>query len=409
MPIAPNVTLGSTVNADVYLYQDDGITPLITVGGVIFNVFAFNNLKVLSGIATQDFANPAHWTASISIPSNAPPTNAGQFYTLQWIANTSSGKYVEKYSFTVSITAAPPITDACVAAVQNQPFEVDLVLPYSSISSLSLRILNSCETPLVTMTGLNTTAVSQNGSQFIYRIPITDPSVLSTLAVTNNPSIPQGPNIIINPNIIGFNYGDPGFGVMPYIAYIQYLDPNGNQCTEIQPIYICSTMMIQLMKGMQNFIDILRNNDTIPQLRVTESKLIHFLIQGLLKFNSTPPQQIQFNFASLPTQFQFFVQKLGCLEFLQALMLGEGMTAFNFSGMSTQLDSDRTQYISNMIESIRGDDVVQMQISKRNFAKSGGGTGLIGSIGINLGPNFNFLFPLSYYNSSNLFGLPFIY
>jgi hypothetical protein len=412
MPIPNNVVIGTTIECDCYFFDSDGKSPLATVGGVAFAIYAPNNLKVLGGIATQDFTNPAHWTATIAIPSNAPITNSGQYYTLQWIANTNTTKQIQTQQFNVGQPGQPDQTDASVVAIQNMPFDIDLVLPFSSIQTLSLRIIDSSETVIVTMTGLPVLPVSQNGQQFIYRIPITSTQVLGALAVTNNTGYAtqdnSAPNILVAaPRGVGYGYGNPGFGLLPYMAYVNYTDPQGGQNYELQPIYICSTLMIQLMKNVQNFIDILRNNDTIPQLRVTEGKLVHFLINGLLRFNAEPPQQINYNFATLPPMFQFYVQKAACYEFLQALYLGEGMTAFNFSGMGVQLDSDRTQYIVSLMDSVRA-DLDKIQLVKKNFAKSGGGTGQIGSIGTTLGPNFNFVFSVAPVTGGNFYGLPFL-
>ncbi len=407
MAIPSVVPLGENVTADVYFYKSDNVTPASFLGGVVYSVFAPGNLKVLSGVATQDVANPAHWTASIVIPTSAPQTEPGQYYTIMFIGAGSDGtRYNQTQTFSVNNPAAPDQIEAAVVALANRPITITLSSPYSSLGSFAIQLLNSANQIVAQFPSLPTTPTSQNGAEYLYSYTITDLPTLSNLASgTLTQSAPTQP-----PQGVGYNYGTPSFGVEPYMAYICYTDPYGNEQVELQPVYIANNLAVQVMNNIREFTDRIRNNDNIPQLRVTEKTLLHFSIQGLMRVNSTPPQQIYFTFNNLPFQFYFFVQKAACYELMQAQYLAEGMSSFNFSGMSVQLDSDRTQYIATMVDNLRT-DLETLVTAKKNYARSGGGAG-IGTIGTVIGPNTNWVwraFPWPAGGSNSFTGVPFLY
>jgi hypothetical protein len=425
MPIQPNVPIATATPADVYFYKADNTTPEQLIGGVVYSVFAPNGLKVLSGTATQDLANPAHWTTSITIPQTAPITTDGQYYNIIWVASGQTTKFSQQQSFSVVNPNNAGQFEATVIALLNQPFNIDLVLPYPNIKTLAVQILNGQSTVVYAMPGLSTTPSFQNGSQYIYRAMVTDPNVLAalgngTLPPTATSPVVGGPYAYAASNNnggvapynynSGYNYGPPSLGLEPYMIYITYTDPYGNQQIELQPLYICNTLCVQTMNAVRNFVDRIRNYDNIPQLRIDEKTLVEFTVQGLMRVNATPPQQIYFTFNQMPGQFHFYVQKAACIELLQAQYLAEGMTAFNFSGMSVQLDSDRTQYIATIVDGLRT-DMEQLVTAKKNYARSGGGSGSMGTINIVWGPNTNFVwkaFPGSIAAGAGFMGIPFL-
>jgi hypothetical protein len=405
MPIPASVPLNESVYADVYFFESDNKTPVAFSGGVAYAVFAPGNLLVLSGIATQDLTNPAHWQTNLVIPPSAPTTATGQYYTLMWQGQTLNNNYYNQtQTFAVNNPVAPDQYESAVVALANQPFNINFVSPYQTLNTFAIQIVDSSESVVAAYPGLPLTPTGQNGSQYIYTFNLNDPVVLGYLSSGSNPNAP----ILSTANTItGYTYGTPSFGVQPYVIYINYTDPYNNQQTEIQPLYIANTVAVQLMNNMRNFVDRIRNWDNIPQLRVDERTLLHFLISGLMRFNSTPPQQIYFTLNNLPFQFMFYVEKCACYELMQAQTLAEGMTAFNFSGLSVQLDSDRSQYLSAMTENLRT-DLESMVLAKQNFARSGGGAG-IGTIGISIGPVSNWVWKTYPFNNA-VFGnaLPFL-
>jgi hypothetical protein len=402
MPIQPSVPQGNAVNADVYFYKSDNTTPEQLIGGVVYSVFAPNGLKVLSGTATQDLANPAHWTTTITIPQSAPVCLNDQYYSIVWLANGLNTKFSQQQSFSVVNPDNSGQFEAAVVALLNQPFTINLVLPYNNIQTLALQLLNSQSNVVYQLPGLSTTPSMQNGSQYIYSMPITDPVTLQALGQGVTPP-PSGQYIYTS----GYNNGPPSIGVQPYMAYITYTDPYGNQQIELQPVYICNTLCVQTMNAVRNFVDRIRNYDNIPQLRIDEKTLVEFTVQGLMRVNSTPPTHIYFTFNQMPQAFHFYVQKAACYELLQAQYLAEGMTAFNFSGMSVQLDSDRTQYIATIVDGLRT-DLESLVIAKKNYARSGGGTGSMGTINIVVGPNTNFVWKAFPNNMGAFMGIPFL-
>lgn len=389
MSIAPTVPRNASIPIDVYMYESDNVTPLTLIGGAVYTIFAPNGMKVMTGVGTQDVNNPAHWTADITIPTTAPISNYGEYYTLQWIGNSAAKninsaatKVVQSEKFLVQETDNVDPIDTSVVTLSNSPFTITLVSPYNYLKTFSARVINTAETVLITQvvqadSNGQILPISQNGSQFIYQIPITTATDLSKVALTST---------VGNQGWTGNAIKNLNPGVLPYAIYLNFTDPAGNQQTELQFMYVANTLVLQLMNNVRSFVDKIKNWDNIPQLRYTERDLMQFLISGLMRFNAENPAQVAFAFPNLPTSFYMYVEKCAQYELLQAQYLAEGMTSFEFSGMSTSLTSDRTQYIATLIDNLKT-DIDKISLLKKNFARSSS----VGSLNAIYGPNMNFM------------------
>ena len=350
---------------DAYFYEDDGTTPLFAVGGVSYVVTAFNSMLIASGIAEQDTTNLARWKLNLIIPPSAPTTGPNDVYTLVWRAKDKSGNTnIQRDKFTVSDQAdvAESLNSTTIAMV-NQPFNLSFAVNDPKISSLSLRILKiGSDMPLITLpnlldqVGQGITSVT-DGNLSRYNILISGGQL--------TPIVSQG------------NQG----GLSGYFAYYNYLDGVGREQTQINNIYIVNSTILSIMNDMNMYCNMLRNADVVTQLQIDESKLVHFAIQGLQKVNATSPGNFGFDFNSLALNQTFYhwVVKCAQLELLQALSLAEGMSAFEFSGMTVQLNSDRTQYLNNAIGELQNAIDNQLPRVKSQFGRAGGGTGRMGN------------------------------
>lgn len=377
------VIRGIGQNAATTFYMDGSTTaPLITIGGVSYSITTPNNLLVLSGSASQDPNNPARWTINFTIPKTAPVTNGDERYLLKWRAASANEIVSSQEYFQVLDQASTETVDSSIVTLVGSPFNANLITPNNNLSTLSLRIINPEGTPVISLNNLINADPSQvsepgpiepssNGDKYIYSINVDNPDWLQSL--TMRPT-----------------------GLATYFAYYNYTDSSGPQ-TEIQPLYLANALLVNMMNDMRQYVDMLRNNDAIAELRISEAKLLHFAFQGLLRVNATSPANFTFDFIMLSRvpQFYFWILKAAQFELLQALYLAEGMTAFDLQGMSVQLTSDRTQYISALSESIKNDLDNMLPKVKSQYARSGGFTGRIGTIGMVLGPSSNWVFRAS--------------
>ncbi len=375
--------INTQTNADVYFYQANGTTPFVGSSPAIYVVRDPTGLLVTSGIASQDSNNPAHWTAVFSIPSSAPATATGQFYTITWTISNSGQIASQTFNFSVVSQIQTDPVDTAVIVLQGSPFTINLTVPYPTLQTLTLRFLNYqggvVDTPTITT---NISNPVQSGNQYIYQIQI---------------GASDSANLVM-----------PNYGVFYYFAYVNYTTPTGSQETNVIMVYVVNTTCIKIMNDMRRYVDRIRNNDVIPQLRITDLDLMHYTIQGVEYLNAIPPSNIGFNLANLPPMFNFYVQKAGAMQLLEAQYLAQGMTSFEFNGQSVQLTQDITQYIMQTIDMIR-QDVSSAGLAKNHFTRSGGQNGLVSAIGGVWGPSANLVFRVSPYSLPSQFpSLPFL-
>ncbi len=376
--------INTQTTADSYFYQADGVTPFVVSQPVSFAVRTQTGLLVSSGSATQDPNNAAHWSASFTIPSTAPATNSGEFYTILFTATNGTNTSQQTFNFSVSSQIQTDPTDTAIIVLVNQPFTINLTLPYSSLLTLTVRFVNVngavVNVPTIT-TNINNPVPTSNG-QYIYQIPI---------SATDSASMQL-----------------PGYGVFYYFAYINYTTPAGSQETDVQMVYIANTTCLKIMNDIRRQVDRIRNNDIIPQLRITDIDLLHYTLQGVEYVNSQPPANCLFNLQSLPVQFYIYAQKAGSMQLLEAQYLAQGMTAVELSGQAVSLSQDVTQYIVQMIEMLRT-DLQSVGLAKNHYMRSGGSTGVISAIGGVWGPVANLVYNVSPYMVSGAFPvLPFL-
>ena len=361
---------GQPTTAEVYFYVPGTTTPLVLVGGASYSIFTPGNILVGSGIGTQDNTNAAHWTANFTIPSSAPVTTGNEKYYIIWTGNTANGSNSSSESFTLVDDSVNNPVDSVVVALVGNPFNVNLQLPFPALESLSIRIINTNNYVLYSNSTYSTTPTTQNGPNYVYTMNV-------------NPTVP----LQLPPNSGGLNQ---------LYAYINYTDPNGNQLTEIQPVYLANPLVVSLMNDVRKYLDMLRNNDTISQLRYSEATLLHFVFQGMVRFNGCPPIWVALDFNIMQCSHRarnmyWWVLKCAQLELIEAMYLAEGMTAFEMQGMSVQLNSDRTQYLDSIRQGLRT-DLDKMQQMKMQEGRRGGFSGRIGTIGTVFGPNTNFVY-----------------
>ena len=383
-----SVILNTPTITDVYFYAADGATPLILSSPATYVVRTHTNLLIASAVATQDVQNAAHWQATINIPSSAPPTPENAYYTITWTGISGNNKIVQTYNFIVSSGITQDISDNAVLVLQGQPFTVSVNLPFSSLSSIAVNLVDINNTVIDTpsVSAVNLSAPPSNGQGgYIYQIPVN---------ATNSA------NLVV-----------PQIGSFPYFANISYTAPSGATGNVIPVVYVVTNYTMHLMNSIRRFVDRIRNNDIIPQLRITDIDLLHFSYKGLEYVNSAPPANFTLTLSSVMNlpQLSFYVEKAACLELLQSMYLGYGMSSFQFQGQAVQLDYEPTQFIQSLISELRT-DLNNVGMAKNHLARSGGFSGgRITSVGGNLGPVSNWVYRVQTFgiNAGGFDALPF--
>lgn len=344
--------IGQNYTMSASFLNEDG-TPFVVSKPVSYNVYAFNDAFIIGGSAIQSQTQPQDWYAYFAIPSTAPvPEDASnQKYRIEWLAeNTNDGQ------------------NSLMKAVEY--FEVlDLAEPLSHDSSLALLIGQPIKDYLITefpIEDLNLTIMDANDKTVFSK----DMPVVSNLR--NNQYITS-----INAGIVE-KVNDKGMGMCPYLLIYSYMTPQG-QFNEVHTLYIVSARAMIIVNAMRRYMDKARNEDIDPNLRWTDSELIHFVVQGLNRFNVSAPSITNFTISNFPESFIYLIEKCAELEALNALYLAEGMRAgMEFTGASVSLNIDRTQYIQYKIEEIKSYLDENLQKEKKLLVRQFGGMGVTG-------------------------------
>lgn len=382
-----NAVLGQSSVADIYFYQQDG-SAFVGIGGAAFSVRAPFGALIVSGIGQQDPNNSAHWTTSITIPPTAPVTQANQYYSITWLLGNGSTSMQSTQYFTVVAAIDTTPTDTGTVVVEGQPFSIVLSVPYPTLQTLSLRITDEKGTVYMAMslTGSIPTPVQQ-GANYNYVISVT-PSPIA--GPTTGLSWTDG----FTGTVQGYIAASSN-GVTPYIAYFNYTTPTGTQETEFQDIYVVNMLAYKFMNDLRRYVDRIRNQDIIPQLRLTPIDYLHFTLIGMEYLNSIPPSNhAPFLLSNIPPNFYHPLEICATIRLCEAQYLAEGLTEFNFQGAAVQLEVNHPQYWMGLAEALR-QEVQSISLAKNHYMRSGGFSGHLGSVGGVWGPVSNIVYRIA--------------
>ena len=365
------VIRGQSSNAEVWFKHADGsaIPPLSSVQ---YQVFDYNNSSIISGSATQDIGDPSHWTTTFVIPTTAPVGQAGNKYRIAWtLVDTANQFYSQTEYFLVVAEGEPPPRDLNVVMLENRPF-VDTVAFNGIPTSLTVAVHDVKDNVLLGQSDVDITAPRTIGDLFYFDF-------------SSGTSIPD------------LRVGN--YGASPAFALWEYSLPGLPNQIEIHPIYILNSLMFRWINDVRVALDKAHNQDIDPTLAFTDAELAHYVLSGLQRINITEPQNTNFTIMNLPDSFTYLLSKAAQYEALFAWHLAEGLKAFEFQGLSTQLSVDRTQYIQQAMDNVNQWLEEHIRKAKKIWARSGSGsrfgTGVL-SISLHKGTNIPYNLPSSF-------------
>lgn len=321
--IGKNYTLTSS-------FTNEDNTPFIVSSPVKYKIFAFDNTYIVEGAACQNRNNPAEWIANFVIPQGAPVPNDvnNQQYYIDWYAeNTDKNISMKaKQYFQVLAEAEPMSYDSAVAILVGQP-------------------LRDCLITDLPVLECNISVRDMNDKIYFEKDFSTDelhPEFRNNAYYTNFDS---------KTAIVGLT--DRNMGICPYLIMYNYRTEIGYQ-TEVHTLYLVTGKSMLVVNSLRRYMDKARNFDIDPSLRWTDEELIHFVVEGLNRFNAAPPSITGFTIANFPNNYIYVLEKCACHEALNAWYLAEGARAFDFTGASVTLNVDRTQYIQTKMDEIGG-------------------------------------------------------
>lgn len=308
-----SVSPGSSFVIETFFTEPDG-SAFIANNPATYSIRTPDNALVLSGTAQQDAQIPGRWFATVTLPNSVTIYPQEKKYVLSWSIGNRNNKRNSIEFFNVA-----PVTDDYTfiendrVLLEGNTIKDSIILPRKyPVSDLAITILD--ESGNSYLAGLvNPTPVATFFDKVKYSF--------------SSPSIPT------------MKAGSQGN--KPYIVQWNYnLGTEDKQ--EYHFIYMISHKMLLAMNDLRRMIDKARNEDIIHQLQFTDVDLVHYLFRALDRINQAPPTFTQYSLGGLPFQFDTCLIYAAAWEALNAQLLAEGVSSFDFSGQSVSLSVDRT-------------------------------------------------------------------
>lgn len=342
---------GSNISSYANFYNVDG-TPFQPSESVKWVVRDFDSNQIASGTALQNIKIPAQWVCNFTLPLTVPSTN-NNAYSLTWFATNGNNTQTASEYFSVQDVLEQPPYETAQVALLGMPFEASLWCPINP-STISLRICDEKGTVRYVQIGLENFKITQANNGWVVDISV-NPS-------TTGANPPLGPQL---------NLAASSAGVTSLFLYWNYTDQNANQETIVNRLYTVNGTMIRLMDDLRRFLDRIRNEATIPQLRLSDVDLAHFALQGMDKFNGTPPvNNGTWGLGNLPPPFYESVKIAACIRFLQAQFLATGYASFDFNGQAVSLSQNQSQYLEALSSTLTAEYETTATTNKKAMIRS---------------------------------------
>lgn len=311
------------------------------------------------GSAESTAQDYTEWTGAVTLPTTAPRPTRGPFLYLRWsLLRGSTLIQSQIVPVEVSLDVAEEQVQEHSLYLKGTPLVLEIILP-AEAETISVRVEDSSIGDIIIPEAqVSEFTNPRGGTAYKYRYVFQQtPSRLS----------------------------DGQFGMLPYNVIWDYTLVGQERTTQVNFLYVLNHKTVALINTLKQTLDMGRDRDIDPTLQFTDPMLLHFSCMGLARLNGTPPVNASWSFNSLPMPAFYAVAKAAEYEALQALTLAEGRRAFTFSGASTTLDVDRTQYLQMRSADAGAWLETNLTNVKRGFIRMGAQ----GVLGIALGPTMN--------------------
>lgn len=357
MSIVRTVALGEEITFEVEFLDDDGLA-LDLAAAPKYKIFDHENSLITTGTGVQDVGAPERWYINTVIPNNAPAVDdPSSAYKIMWLGVDAEGtKYRNTEKFQVFSSQDSG----------NIPYEPIFLL--------------------VGDTEINDN-ISVDEELASYKIKIIDPvddSVLLTLQ-ENSPQYSSYANAEYQyeVSIDISNIGVVVPGILARQIHWELVFVSGKKLREIHDYYTVTPSLMWYVNQTRLRLDKAQLWELSASLRLYDWEIIAHTANALDEINAMPATQTGWSLIAVPDEIRPYLLNLTCIHTLRSMYMAEGLSAFDFSGQSTQLSSDRTQYIQTMMDMFGYTEMEEKirKVKKRIVRASAGVTNL------NVGPS----------------------
>ena len=307
--------------------------------------------------------------AIINAPSNALPTLEGQSYQLRWLLTINGQQYYSFEQLEITGTATVPVGVEDIIEMGDAPAITVNMVSESPWDTVTVDVYYKNDKLILDAP----TAAKQTADGWMYvaqLIPAVDTLV---------PRVDYYTVIWKSSNVARPNYTERQTG----------------------RLFIVNASIMSAVSDMRMTINkaetsILGTRDIL----FSDSLLLAYLRRGRDAFNSAYGMFTAFDMTNASGGIREYWMKFAELQALRAQFLAEGEKVFNLSGQAISLDSDKTQYYSQLADNIQQQLDNDCKMMKQNLIKKGiiGGDGNFenlaamrrgsnGAIAITVGPH----------------------
>jgi len=309
-----------------------------------WTVYNENEDELLSGAATPE--GGGIWAATFTVPNNYIVNGGKEELTVQFFGTDSRGREytTDKFITLVDEEDGYKPDGIVYEMIVGDPIEDVLLAPTPSIENVVIKVIDPYGAVVGNAVSIsNQSANGRNTAGYVYDFTI------PALVLESHKAL------------------DPYNVVYKYTA-------NGKNETESHPLYVLDYRTLNMINGMKYLLDKAKLQEIDPSLQWHDPEFIQAVLEGIKYVNAAPPEITYWNLSDLPSAMDKYVQAAAAIHALNGRILAEGLNRFEFTGLNTQLNYDRTEALTALRDYLQG-YLENLPLAKKSaIATAGPGT-----------------------------------
>lgn len=308
---------------------------------------------IVSGTATAG-VGAGEWVASFTIPSDYEPLDGQQDEDLLLeVFGTDTARRERSTEREIRmLNYADDFIPEGLIWFKGQPFK-DVIASDGPISSLTAQI--------------------QNAAGEIIHVPSLTPGtarhVRNASDVPDRFDVGRAPSLSYQTEVSAAAFDLP-FSSVPYLIYYSFT-ANGQPETVVHQLYWTNNRVITLINRLKNYLDKARLTEIDPTMQWWDGEVVASTYEGLQYINGFPPEMTSWSQLDLPMSLETYWMYASAFHLLNTRYLAEGMTKFNFTGLNSTLDVDRTEALQYKMDEIKS-FLDRLETAKKSAVKNNG-------------------------------------
>ena len=284
-----------------------------------WNIYNSEDVLIQTGVASP---SGSVWGASFTIPTNYVVIGGKEDLILQFtgIDNRNASYTVDKNLELIDEDEGFTPNGVVYNAVSNSAVTDVLFADTASLLTLSIQVINPLGEAVgeaITSTNVLPDSSSTRGNLFKFTLPALD--------IAQN------------------TWNDP------FQIIITYTTAENNVEVEIHPLHILDRRTLTFVQRLKLSLDKSQIIEIDDSLQWHLPEYIESVLSGLKKINSVEPENTFWTLKDAPSSLDSYILIASQIAALEMRYMAEGFNAFEFNGLNTTLNYNRTDFLANKI------------------------------------------------------------